>query len=215
MNADIENTSGRGPASEVPAEIRGWNWGAFLLSWIWGIGNSAWLALLVFIPVFGLVWWFVVGAKGSEWAWRGRRWESVAQFRAVQRRWALWGVVVLIASLAAGVLFVFGIVGMLKSSDAYQLAQQRIQADARVAEIVGRPLSTGFPTGQIQVSGPRGSASLSFGVEGPRGKGTVFVEAVKELGAWRIDRMVFEEDSTRRRIDLSPAAASGASAGEV
>jgi hypothetical protein len=202
----IENTSGQGPASQVPPEIRRWNWGAFLLSWIWGIGNSAWLALLVFVPVFGFVWWFVVGAKGSEWAWRARRWESVAQFRAVQRRWAAWGVVALLAGIAFTALFVFGVFSLLKDSEAYKLAQQRLDADARIAEIVGRPVSTGFPMGQIQTSGPRGSASLSFRVQGPQGKGTVFVEAVKDLGAWKIDRMVFEEEGTGRRIDLSPEA---------
>src|SRR5262249_11733907 len=36
MNA-IENTSGQGPSAPVPAAIDRWNWGAFLLNWIWGI----------------------------------------------------------------------------------------------------------------------------------------------------------------------------------
>jgi len=26
--------------AEVPDEIDRWNWGAFLLNWIWGIGNN-------------------------------------------------------------------------------------------------------------------------------------------------------------------------------
>jgi len=25
---------------QVPAEIDRWNWGAFLLNWVWGIGNN-------------------------------------------------------------------------------------------------------------------------------------------------------------------------------
>ena len=57
----------------IPAEIDGWNWGAFLLNWIWGIGNNTFIALQTFIPVVGLVMPFVLGAKGNRWAWRHGR----------------------------------------------------------------------------------------------------------------------------------------------
>ncbi len=209
------NTSGQGPASQVPAEVQRWNWGAFLLSWIWGIGNNALLALLVFVPFFGVIWLFVVGAKGSEWAWRNKRWDSVAQFRAVQRRWALWGVVAWVAGVLFVGLFVFGIAGLLKDSEAYKLAQRRLDADPRVISILGKPMVTGIPMGQIRVSGPNGAASLSFSAEGPRGKGTVYLEARQALGEWTIDRMVFEDDSTRQRIDLSPQAGPKPAEGET
>lgn len=29
----------------VPDEVKGWNWGAFTFSWIWGIGNKTYLPL--------------------------------------------------------------------------------------------------------------------------------------------------------------------------
>lgn len=212
---DIENTSGQGPASRVPPEIQRWSWGAFLLNWIWGIANNTWLALLVFVPFFGFVWLFVIGAKGSEWAWRNKRWDSVAHFQAVQRKWAKWGVVVLLAWVALAVLFVAGVLSMLKDSDAYKLAQARLDVDERVAAIVGRPFSTGIPSGSIQTSGPDGSANLSFSVEGPKGKGEVSVEARKRLGQWTIQRMAFEEDGTGRRLDLVPEPADGAPEGAV
>lgn len=202
---EIDNTSGHGAAAQVPDEIRGWNWGAFLLNWVWGIGNSALASLLVFVPLFGFVWMFVTGAKGNEWAWRGRRWESVAQFRAVQRRWAFWGAAVWLGSLAfAGFVFV-GVFAMLKESEAYGLAQAALAADGRVARIVGRPFSTGLPMGSIAVSGPSGSASLSFSVKGPKGQGTAFVEASKVLGQWKVKQLVFETDETGERIDVLPA----------
>ncbi|MDR7335796.1 cytochrome c oxidase assembly factor Coa1 family protein [Roseateles asaccharophilus] len=206
MDIDVNssNTSGQGLASQVPPEIRRWNWGAFLLNWIWGIGNNVLLALLVFVPFFGFIWMFVVGARGNEWAWRNKRWDSVAHFQATQRRWARWGVVVCVAFIALACLGVLGIGRLLKDSEAYKLAQLRLDADTRIAEIIGQPISTGFPMGQIHISGPRGTASLSFSAEGPKGSGTVFVEATKDLGVWKINRMAFEEDSTGRRIDLSP-----------
>lgn len=211
---DIENTSGQGPASRVPPEIRGWSWGAFLLNWIWGIGNNALAALLVFVPLFGFIWVFVCGFKGSEWAWRNKRWDSVAHFKAAQRQWAKWGVILwLTVPLAFGALF-FSIVVMLKGAEAYKLAHARLDADERVAQIVGKPLSTGIPTGSVQVSGASGSAELSFSVEGPRGKGRAYLQARQELGLWRLDRLVFQEEATGRRMELAPTEP-GSAAGAV
>jgi hypothetical protein len=82
----------------MPAELRGWNWGAFGLSWIWGIANSSYLALLCLIPYVNLVMIFVLGAKGNEWAWTHRKFESVAQFKAVQKAWAVWGIIFFIVA---------------------------------------------------------------------------------------------------------------------
>lgn len=212
---DIENTSGLGPASHVPPEIQRWNWGAFLMNWIWGVGNNTLAALLVFVPLFGLIWCFVCGARGSEWAWRNKRWESVAHFKATQRQWAKWGVILwLTFPLAFGALFL-GVFVMLKDSEAYKLAHARLDADERVAAIVGRPLSTGIPTGSIQASGARGSAELSFSVEGPSGKGKAYLQASQELGLWRLDRLVFQDEASGRRIELTspePGSAAGAAA---
>ena len=78
------NSSGQGPSGIVPAEVDRWNWGAFLLNWIWGVGNNTFIALLMFVPFAGIIMMFVLGVKGSEWAWRNKRWESVEQFKAVQ-----------------------------------------------------------------------------------------------------------------------------------
>ena len=47
----MENTSGQGALATVPGEIDKWNWGAFPLNWIWGIGNNTFIALLMFICV--------------------------------------------------------------------------------------------------------------------------------------------------------------------
>jgi hypothetical protein len=81
------NTSGNAASNaepnQIPPEISGWNWGAFLLSWIWGIGNGTPIALLTFVPIVGLVMVFVLGAKGSRWAWRNKRWDSVEHFKRV------------------------------------------------------------------------------------------------------------------------------------
>ena len=99
-----ENTSGQGELAIVPEEVKGWSWGAFVLTWIWGIFNSVWIALLCFIPFFSLVWAIVLGVKGNEWAWRNKKWDSIEHFKSTQRSWNIAGIVVFAISIVAGVV---------------------------------------------------------------------------------------------------------------
>ena len=98
----MENTSGQGKSAVVPAEIKGWSWGAFMMNWIWGIFNGTFIALLMFVPALNFIMMFVLGAKGNEWAWRNKRWDSVEHFKSVQRKWAIAGLVVLIIGVTLG-----------------------------------------------------------------------------------------------------------------
>jgi len=43
------NSSGTGAAAEIPPGVKGWSWGAFLLNWIWAIGNQTWIGLLAHV----------------------------------------------------------------------------------------------------------------------------------------------------------------------
>ncbi len=95
------NTSGQGKASIIPEEIKGWNWGAALLPYIWGLNHKVFsftiLAYLTsaVIPIFGALFWLVVfGMKGNEWAWRNKEWESVEKFQAKQKVWSTWGLII-------------------------------------------------------------------------------------------------------------------------
>ncbi len=102
----MKNTSGQGKSAVIPAEIKKWNWGAFLLSWIWGLGNKVYIALLCLIPYVGIVMVFVLGAKGSKWAWQNKRWESIEHFQRVQKIWVWCGlglVVVPIIGIILGI----------------------------------------------------------------------------------------------------------------
>jgi hypothetical protein len=69
----------------VPPEIKGWNWGAFLLSWVWGVKFGVPKAFFAFVPGIGLLWPFVLGFKGNEWAWISGRHRDVEAFRRAQR----------------------------------------------------------------------------------------------------------------------------------
>lgn len=189
--------------SVVPAEIDRWNWGAFLLNWIWGIGNNTFIALLTFIPFFGLAMPFVLGARGSAWAWRNGRWDSVEHFKRVQRNWAIWGVVLWLAAIALfGSLF-GGIFYALGNSEAYKLAVSKLQANTVAMSALGAPISTGIPSGEISTKGDdSGEAKLDFSVTGTKAKGQLHVEATKKGGVWSLRVLNLKIDGHDDVIDL-------------
>ena len=194
---------------DIPPELDRWNWGAFLLNWIWGIGNNTYIALLMFVPLVGFVMPFVLGAKGSRWAWRNGRWDSVEHFKRVQRLWAIWGAVILIGFLLLfGGLF-GGIFYGFRHSAAYELGAEKLRASSVAVDVLGTPISTGFPFGNINVNGGSGNAVLNFSATGPKGSGRVFLEAVKRGGAWSIRKMMLKPDGSDHGIDIVGGAGGG------
>jgi hypothetical protein len=187
----------------IPPEIDRWNWGAFLLNWIWGVGNNTFIALLTLIPFFGLIIMpFVLGAKGSRWAWRNGRWDSVEHFKRVQRLWAIWGVIIWLGLIAFGGATFGGVFYLLRHSEAYQLGVSRLQASPVATNVLGTPISTGFPLGKITFNGASGTAVLSFSASGPKASGMVFLEAVKKDGVWAMTRLALKLDGRDGVIDL-------------
>ncbi|MBA4544388.1 DUF4352 domain-containing protein [Thermoactinomyces daqus] len=87
------------------SEVKKWNWGAFFLGPIWAIGNRVWIGLLALIPIFGIIMNIILGAKGSEWAWKAKSWKSVDHFKSVQRKWAWWGLGVFVLFVIFGLAF--------------------------------------------------------------------------------------------------------------
>lgn len=81
----------------LEAELRKWNWGAFLLVWIWGLGNGVYRSFLTLVPFYGIYEWIMLGRNGNRWAWENGSWDSVETFRSKQRTWAKWGVGVWVA----------------------------------------------------------------------------------------------------------------------
>jgi hypothetical protein len=198
----MDNASGQGARAQVPAEIDRWNWGAFLLNWIWGLGNGTYIALLMFVPLVNVVMPFVLGAKGSAWAWRNERWRDVEHFRRVQRTWAIWGVVVWVASIGLVVVIATSFFWLISHTQPYTMAVERLsQSPAAIAEL-GSPISAGFPSGHVSVDNDSGNAELSFSATGPKRSGTVYADARKDLGVWRLTRLELEIDGGDRRIDL-------------
>ncbi len=186
----------------VPAEIDRWNWGAFLLNWIWGIGNNTFIALLTLIPFVGLIMPFVLGAKGSAWAWRNGRWDSLEHFKRVQRSWAIWGAVIWIAVIVLAGGVVGGAFYLLGQSEAYQLGISKLKTSSEAADVLGTPISTGIPSGSITINGESGRAVLNFSATGPKAAGQIFMEAFKMGGVWSLRSLTLKVDGRDRVIDL-------------
>jgi hypothetical protein len=76
--------------ARIAIELSKWNWGAFLLTWIWGIFNGVARSFMVLIPIYGLYEWVMLGKNGNRLAWETKRWQTIDAFHKTQRRWAIW-----------------------------------------------------------------------------------------------------------------------------
>lgn len=131
-----------------------------------------------------------------------------------ERNWK-WAVPVMVAGLlalfAAFLLAIFGgVLGMMKSSDAFKVAMQRAQASPAAQAALGSPIRDGWlVTGNIRVDGATGEANLAIPVSGPKGEGDLYLEATKSAGEWTFQTLALKPDAGPR-IDLlqEPAPAS-------
>ena len=199
----MENTSGQGKQAVIPAELKGWNWGAFLMNWVWGIFNKTYIALLTFVPLIGIFMPFVLGFKGNAWAWRNKKWDSIEHFRKVQKKWTMWGVITLVFSLLVSAGSVFFAFETLKSSEPYVMAMDKVQANKEVQNNIGAPINPGWwLLGDVSVDGTGGKAAFSIPVAGSKQTGTVYVKATKETNKWKLDQLFFQPESGGAAIDL-------------
>ncbi|WP_368790592.1 ribonuclease G [Companilactobacillus farciminis] len=99
----------------VPNEIKGWNWGAFMFNFIWGIGNKTYLPLLCLIPIFNIFWIFVVGFKGNTWAWQKGNYGDVETFKTVQATWNRAGIFQFALAVLVVLLYFFIFAAMIGS----------------------------------------------------------------------------------------------------
>lgn len=121
-----ENTSGMGKGVALPDGVKGWSWGAFLLNWIWAIGNKTWIGLLCLIPYIGFVVSIYLGIKGRELAWQNKRWDSLEHFNRVQRQWSKWGLIIFIGIFGLGILAAIAIPSYVD----YQKSNQAVSLQA-------------------------------------------------------------------------------------
>lgn len=103
--------------------------------------------------------------------------------------------VALIVGFIGGIFFLVNT--MMTSSQAYIDAMTVARQSNIVQTTLGTPIEDGwFTTGNINTSGlganSTGHASLAIPISGPKGKGTLYLDATKSAGQWTIHELVFE-----------------------
>lgn len=96
--------------SIIKREVRKWNWGAFLLTFIWGVGNGVYISLLAIIPGVNIIMAVILGIKGNEWAWCKNKCLTITEFQKQQKLWAKWGIISIIIITIVSVFLVRQIV---------------------------------------------------------------------------------------------------------
>ena len=89
MNNNIQNNKN---ITDIPSELKDFNWAAFLLTFIWGFKYNAWITflaipLIIFQMPLGFNWFLLAilqlycGFKGNEWAYKKNYWMKSKDFR--------------------------------------------------------------------------------------------------------------------------------------
>jgi hypothetical protein len=125
------------------------------------------------------------------------------------RNWK-WFVPLLVAGCAAVFAgFLVLLLGVMKSSEAYQRSLARVKEDPAVIAALGAPVREGWMfTGNISIENSSGRADLSFPVSGPKGKGTAYVHATRKDGVWSFDEIAVQTATPAGRITLAGPAKS-------
>lgn len=171
-----ENTSGQGELAIIPDEIKRWNMGAFWFSWIWGIFNRSYVALLALIPILNFIVPFYLGAKGNELAWRNIKWVSVDELKAEQRLWSIGAWIIII-------LLVFGIgirfINLSRSEDiTANITSQvlnKISENEEVNKMIGKDYTILFEPALQTVTTSQGELPMGHTIFIEGSSGIVFV----------------------------------------
>jgi len=103
------------PIVNEPSILNTWNWGAFVLSWLWAVCNGIYWPLLIIVsnfipyigPLVGLGICIYLGIRGNDLAWDVYRHKQNAEpqaFIELQARWNKAGAIVLVISILLSVL---------------------------------------------------------------------------------------------------------------
>jgi hypothetical protein len=106
--------------------------------------------------------------------------------------------------------------GLLKgcTPGAYELAMTQVRSCPAAVEVLGDDIgaTVGVGCGNLEVSGGHGYVDWDYPISGSRGRGKVYLNAVKRGGDWRIDRLELGSDG--ETIDILACTSTGAKGAE-
>jgi hypothetical protein len=111
----------------------------------------------------------------------------------------------LVAFAAFAGSIVFFVFGVMKNSEVAQLALQKARANQTVQQRLGTPIEIGtLVSGSINEAGTSGKADITIPLKGPKGEGTLYVDATKFANEWKFNRLEAELPGEPNRVDLLP-----------
>lgn len=126
--------------------------------------------------------------------WWARNWKWLVPAGCLTGVAGLAGFIALLVSL---------VFGLIKSSTPYQQALAKAQQDPVVISRLGTPIKGGLlVSGSVNLSGGTGQANLAIPLQGPRGSGTLYVEARQSAGTWTYSTLTVRPDGAGEPINL-------------
>jgi hypothetical protein len=130
----------------------------------------------------------------SEPSWLGRNWKWAVPVGCL-------GIIAVIAAFSFGFLVL--IFGALRSSEAVQAGVTRAEGNPEVVRRIGKPIKVGwFVTGSVHTTGPSGEANLKVPIEGPNGKGALYIIGTSKADRWTFTTLEIQIEGASDRIDL-------------
>lgn len=117
-------------------------------------------------------------------------------------KWILLGILGFILFIGFAISIVLLVMKLMKG-EAYELSLSEISKNIEVIKITGEPMQPSWLVmGSVNTSGPEGSASLEYSIEGPIGSGKVYVYATRTVGKWKLDKVVVSNNLNNQRISV-------------
>ena len=102
--------------------------------------------------------------------------------------------------ILAIMVFVFSVI---RSTDVFRDAVERAKANPEVRAELGEPVKEGWwVSGNVNTSGPSGTADISIPLQGSIKDGKVYAVAHKSAGRWSYDTLEVAVDGKAERINL-------------
>ncbi len=91
---------------------------------------------------------------------------------------------IIVAVIAIGSIF-YGVANAIEDSQPYEFALEKINSDEDLVNALGAPIEKdGVVNGSWNYSNGKKSAKMTIPISGPKGSGTLFVEATREDEDW-------------------------------
>lgn len=202
------------------ADLSGWNWGGFLLTWIWGLGNRSLVGLTLFLVVIGIgslktiiinyVSWLdrpwvmdcltylmfiYIGIMHIVHGWYGNRWAwSDGRGQTLvqfKRKQRIWTIIGFVVWLLL-LLGMFMSVRWLDNNEIYQQSLLITKNDPILQTYIGKPITVSpwSLRGGVSQKAEHGIAYYKFTAKGQWQTAAIVVEAIKQNGEWVLKQQI-------------------------